>query len=225
LKTNLHLCVVVKNSSNSTLLIQSSTRDANIQTPKMIQWDEINLPNEWLSENISKPTRVVNDISNLDYIQQYLDGSVKISFADLSLSNKIERPLLINERRNSFSSSTTTEGLQQRNKDIEYSLSHLDLKLKGISTNSQVSYAFYSTKTHPLTHADDEVSISPLASDFNAPLPRPHQCPIIHATVKDFFSQIDWPALQKHFSPKKNQALRHAYRAKFSKQERFVIKI
>jgi hypothetical protein len=80
----------------------------------MIRWDDINLPNEWLLENVSKPTRVVNDTSNLDYIQQYLDGSVKISFVDLSLSNKIERPLLINERMNSFAGSTTTAGLQRR---------------------------------------------------------------------------------------------------------------
>jgi hypothetical protein len=69
----------------------------------MIRWDDINLPNKWLFGNVSKPTRVVNDTSNLDYIQQYLDGLVKISFIDLSLSNKIKRPLLINERRNFFS--------------------------------------------------------------------------------------------------------------------------
>ena len=62
-------------------------------------------------ENVYKHTRVVNDTSSFDYIQQYLDGSVKISFADLSLSNKIERPLLINEMRNSFAGSTTTKGL------------------------------------------------------------------------------------------------------------------
>jgi hypothetical protein len=69
----------------------------------MIRWDDINLPNKWLFGNVSKPTRVVNDTSNLDYIQQYLDGLVKISFIDLSLSNKIKRQLLINERMNFFS--------------------------------------------------------------------------------------------------------------------------
>jgi hypothetical protein len=51
-------------------------------------------------------------------------------------------------------------------------LDHSNLKLKGISTNSQVSFAFYSTKTHPPTHKDDEGnSTSPSASDFNGPLP------------------------------------------------------
>jgi hypothetical protein len=58
----------------------------------MIRWDEIDLPNEWLLKNVSKPARVVNDTPNLDYIQQYLDGSVKISFADLNLSSRIKRP-------------------------------------------------------------------------------------------------------------------------------------
>ena len=80
MRTNLDPQVVIKNSGNSTLLIQSSTQYANIRTPKIIRWDEIDLPNEWFLKNVSKPARVVNDTTNLDYIQQYLDGSVKISF-------------------------------------------------------------------------------------------------------------------------------------------------
>jgi hypothetical protein len=42
---------------------------------------------------------------------------------------------------------------------------------------------------------------------------------------KGFFSQIDWPALQKDFSLKKNTDLRHVYRARFSKRERDLIKV
>jgi hypothetical protein len=80
------------------LLIQSFTQDTNIRTPKMIRRDEINLPNEWLLENVSKPARVVTDTSNVDYIQQYLDGSMKINFFDLNISNQIQRPLAIKER-------------------------------------------------------------------------------------------------------------------------------
>jgi hypothetical protein len=120
---------------------------------------------------------------------------VKINFSDLNISNRIQRPLVIEERRNSFARSTTTEGLHKRDKDIGDLLSPPDLKLKGISTNSQVSSTFYSTKTHPPTHKDDEDSISPSTSDVNGPRPPPHQCLVIHATTKDFVSQIDWPAL------------------------------
>jgi hypothetical protein len=54
MKTNLDPQAVIKNACQSTLLIQSSTQDANIRTPKMIRWDEIILPNEWLLENVSK---------------------------------------------------------------------------------------------------------------------------------------------------------------------------
>jgi hypothetical protein len=63
----------------------------------------------------------------------------------------------------------------------------------------------------------------PSTSDFNAPFPSPCQCPVIHAFAKNFFSQIDCSTLQNDFSSKKNQALRHAYRAKFSEQERSLI--
>jgi hypothetical protein len=42
---------------------------------------------------------------------------------------------------------------------------------------------------------------------------------------KIFFSQIDWPALQKDFSSKKNRDLRHAYCARFSVKERDLIKV
>jgi hypothetical protein len=100
------------------------------------------------------------------------------------------------------------------------------LKLKGISTNSQVSSTFYSTKTYPLTHKDDEGdSTSPSTSDFNGPLPPFHQCSVIHTVSKGFFSQIDWPALQKDFSSKKNRDLRHTYHARFSEREKDLIKV
>jgi hypothetical protein len=99
MKTNLDPQAIIKNVGQSILLIQSSTQDANIRTPKMIRWDEIILHNEWLFENVSMPARVVNDTSNLDYIQQYLDGSVKISFSYLNSSNQIQRPLLMDEKK------------------------------------------------------------------------------------------------------------------------------
>jgi hypothetical protein len=189
MKTNLDPQAVIKNAGQSILLIQSSTHDTNIQIPKMIRWDDINLPNEWLLENVSKPPRVINDSSSLDYIQQYLDGFVNINFSYLNI-----------QRRNSFAGSSTTEGLHRRDKEIEDLIfpppDHSNFKLTGISTNSQVSSAFYSTKTRPPIHKDDEGdSTSPSASDFNSPFPPSHQCNAIHAVSKDFFSLIDWPAL------------------------------
>jgi hypothetical protein len=79
-----------------------------------------------------------------------------------------------------------------------------NLKLKGISTNSQVSYAFYSTKTHPPTRKDDEGdSTSPSASDFNAPLPPIHLCSVIHAVSKIFSHKLIGQRCKKIFLQKR----------------------
>jgi hypothetical protein len=48
----------------------------------MMKWNEIGLPSEWLIENVSQPAKISSDDTNLDYIQQYLNESVKICFAD-----------------------------------------------------------------------------------------------------------------------------------------------
>ena len=121
-----------------------------------------------------------------------MDVSVKINFSDLNISNQIQRPLLIDEKRNSFAGSTTIEQLHKRDKEIEDLIfppsDRSDLKLKGITTNSQLSSAFYSTKSHK---NDEGGSISPSPLDFNGSLPPPHQCNVIHAISKDFFLQID----------------------------------
>ena len=112
-----------------------------------------------------------------------------------------------------------------------------DLKLKGVATNpanSQISSAFYSTKTHPPSHKDDDSdSISPSTSDMNGPLPPPppppqqipHQLRVLRVDPKNFFAQIDWPALQKDFSSKENQVLRQNYRARFSEREKDLLKV
>jgi hypothetical protein len=119
---------------------------------------------------------------------------------------------------NSFVCSAITEGFKNRDKEIEDMLaSASNLKLKLVANdfaNSQISSTFYLTKTHPLTHKDDDDSgsLSPSASDMNGPLPPPpppqqipHQLRVLNADnpSKNFFSQIDWPALQKDFSSKR----------------------
>jgi hypothetical protein len=248
LKTNLNPQAVIKNSGNSTLLIQSSTRDANIRIPRMMKWSEISLPSEWLIENVSQPAKISSDDTNLNYIQQYLNRSVKISFADLNLS-RVEKPLSINEGINSFAVNqiinsfadlTTTEGFQRRDKDIETFLadsSSSDFKLKEISTNSQVCSAFYSTKlmaapSQASRYEEEEISppasISPSAFDLNAPMPEPvfHHCNAITAAPKKMdFHDLDWPSLEKDFHSKENQQNRFIFAKSFSKHERGLIKL
>ena len=56
-KTNLNEQSLIKSPKGSTILIQTSTKDANIKTPKSIQWKNVNLPQTWLveNENYSQP--------------------------------------------------------------------------------------------------------------------------------------------------------------------------
>jgi hypothetical protein len=240
MKTNLNPQAVFKDPKGSTLLIQSSTQDATISTPKMIRWDNLTLPNEWLLENVVKPQNITSRSTDVDLIKQYLDRSVKINLSDLNVLGRIHRPLVIENKRNSFTGFATTEGIRNKDKEIDDLLAAASkLKLESVaneSTNSQISQAFYSTKSHPLPNRedDDSDSMSPSASNMNGPLPPPQQIPhqlkVLHAEAhskssKNLFSQINWLDLHKDFSSKENQIVRHAYRAKFSKKERDRIKV
>ena len=49
-KTTLNPHARLRDTGDKTLLIQSSTLDAKVQIPKMIQWKDIKLPKEWLLE-------------------------------------------------------------------------------------------------------------------------------------------------------------------------------
>ena len=81
------------------------------------------------------------DELNLTHIQQYLDGTIKISFQN-------NQPLRINEGRHSFAG---FESISKRDQDLneflQMNFEKSNLRLKGVSSgNSQVSTVFYSTK-------------------------------------------------------------------------------
>ena len=147
LGTQLNSWAMIRDPEGKTMLIQCSTLDAKVQIPKMIQWQDINLPEEWLLEQETPPnppTKPIFDELNLDHIQQYLDGTVKISFHD-------NKPLRINLGRHSFARS---KDISKRDRDLneflQKNFEKPDLKLKGVSSNnSQVSIAFllYKNKT------------------------------------------------------------------------------
>ena len=94
--------------SGKTMLIQCSTPDAKVQVPKMIQWQDVKLLTEWLLEQESLLAKPVFDELDLTHIQQYLDGTVKISFQN-------NQPLRINEGRHSFAGS---ESISERDQDL-----------------------------------------------------------------------------------------------------------
>ena len=94
--------------SGKTMLIKCSTPDAKIQILKMIQWQDIKLPNEWFLEQESPIAKPIFDELDLTHIQQYLDGTVKISFQN-------NQPLRIKEGRHSFAG---FESISKRDQDL-----------------------------------------------------------------------------------------------------------
>ena len=77
LGTQINPCAKIpREPSGKTMLIQCSTPDTKIQVPKMIQWQDVKLPNDWLLEQESPPAKPVFDELDLTHIQQYLDGTV-----------------------------------------------------------------------------------------------------------------------------------------------------
>ena len=153
------------------MLIQCSTPDAKVQVPKMIQWQDVKLPTEWLLEQESPLVKPVFDELDFTHIQQYLDGIVKISFQN-------NQPLRINKGRHSFAGS---ESISKRDQDLNDFLQKnfeksANLKLKGVSSDkSQISYVYYSTKpeaSSPYSRTaneeeDDSKFVCP--SDFDFP--------------------------------------------------------
>ncbi|KAG7941967.1 hypothetical protein I3843_16G075600 [Carya illinoinensis] len=183
----------IKSPKNETVLMYSSTSNSNITTPKMLFWKDVSLPDEWVLKQERPPTEVPTQDSDLRYIHHYLDGTVKIAF---------DQPL-IKERRNSFASSRSCFSSDQdlKDKNLERYLKDRDnptrpimimelhskevppdqdIKLEGISTKSQVTSAYYSTKDdlkskgksikEEVQVEDDTGSTSPTASDMVAPV-------------------------------------------------------
>ena len=156
--------------SSKTMLIQCSTPDAKVQVPKMIQWQDVKLPIEWLLEQESPLAKPIFDEPDFTHIQQYLDGIVKISFQN-------NQPLRINKGRHSFAGS---ESISKRDQDLNDFLQKnfeksANLKLKGVSSDkSQISYIYYSTKPEASSpysrianeEEDDSKSVCPSDLDF-----------------------------------------------------------
>lgn len=141
----------------------------------------------------------------------------------------------INQKRNSFADSTTTEGFQKRDKDIETFLADsisADDKLKGTATSFQVCTAFYSAKQLAIpsqVSQTEEGNVSPSAFDLNAPMPEPvfHHCNAITFTEpkKMGFHDLDWPSLEKDFCSEENRQKRLIYFKYFSEKEKDLLKL
>ncbi|KAI5337245.1 hypothetical protein L3X38_016514 [Prunus dulcis] len=69
-----------KSPKSQTLLIQSHTPDSTVRVPHSIKSSEVTLPTDWTLTTEIPPVPIQRSLSDLDYIQQYLDGTIKINF-------------------------------------------------------------------------------------------------------------------------------------------------
>ena len=194
----------------------------------MIQWQDVQLPTEWLLEQESPLAKPVFDELDLTHIQQYLDGIVKISFQN-------NQPLRINKGRHSFAGS---ESISKRDQDLNDFLQKnfekpTDLKLKGVSSDkSQVSTVFYSTK--PKTsfpygrtaneEEEDTRSICPSDSDF-PPIENPiyqNQLRVLKFLNESF--EMEMVSLFKELMLAKNRDKRKYYQSTFTQSEKDRVK-
>ena len=210
MKTNLNIHALSKCPKDKTVLIQSSTSDANIQVPKTILWKDINLPSQWVLDNEIPQTPVINSIMNLDNIKQYLDGTVRISFDNHSnrkpfMLEEIGTRSVISSRQDSVISSRQDSELLSRT-NIK------DIKLKGIINDGQTSQPYYNQSNNQSEEENEQ--LSPTASDFETK-PTDHQLRVINKEVK-----INWKLLTQDFNSKENKLKRHQFRNSHSHEER-----
>ena len=129
--------VLLKDSKDQTLLLQASSEDININIPKMIKWEDIKLPDEWDLPNdmppIPLPPINISEADNLNSVEQFLDGTVKIRFDHRK--PKIPPMIKYTKSRHSFSASSS---VNKRDQDINEYLKQLELnKQKNIKDIKQ----------------------------------------------------------------------------------------
>ena len=141
---------------------------------------------------------------------------------------------MINKGRHYFSGSIVSENISKQDQDLndflQKSFEKPDLKLKGVeSDNSQVSTAYFSTKTkHPSKHGkhvikeeEDNESRFATASDFQASTAPNFQTFIIHGQLRVLNKAfvIDMVTLFDEFKSKKK-----SYHAAFEQKEKDRVK-
>ncbi|KAI8572029.1 hypothetical protein RHMOL_Rhmol01G0167300 [Rhododendron molle] len=198
MKTNLNIHALVKSPKDKTVLIQSNT-NANIQT-------------SWVSENDSYPHKMQNDTVDLDYIKQYLDGTVRISFDQQRIN-----PLL---RIKELSRSSSSVSLPRHDKN----LINPHVKLREIETSSQISKPCYSTQSN---FDDNETSPGSLTlTDFEGTTPPANPLNQVDPALRvltritnEDDSDDEYDELYEEFKSKKNKQKRKNWRSVYSSSQ------
>nr|KYP60353.1 Enzymatic polyprotein [Cajanus cajan] len=182
--------VLLKTNDRETTLFVTDMTKANVAVPKLIKWDEVELPTAWKLERAT-PT-LPRKAPEFQEIRQSEAGKVEIIF----------------DRRNSFSSRTEATRSEYTSARRSFSVASQsstntipriiipNTNLRGIETNSTIPRAVYQTNEE-----DDQKSIqSPTYSSLNDILSsrKPH---LEHNEVdwSDFLGHINRLAIQKFF--------------------------
>ncbi|CAL8174669.1 unnamed protein product [Prunus armeniaca] len=208
--TNMNFQALNKSPKDQTVLIQSHTPDARVQVPQTIKWSEVALPKEWTLVTESQPAPIQRSLNNLDYIQQYLDGTVKIRFDNQPLKkSNVQLQQLPTPgqsqrhapaRRSFAASSSTLE------RDLELEKAMIDFKLESLRKSSQVNQPCYGKA--PVQEDKSDSPESPTQSDFLVDnfAAVDNQ---LRTLNKKF--EINWKRLNSHLKSPENQNRRDSY--------------
>ncbi|CAL8169727.1 unnamed protein product [Prunus armeniaca] len=198
-----------KSPKDQTVLIQSHTADAHIQVPQTIKWSEVALPKDWTLVTESQPVPIQRSLNNLDHIQQYLDGIVKIKFENqpLKKSNfqlqqlptpgQSQRHALA--RRSFAASSSTLE------RDLELEKAMIDFKLESLRKSSQVNQPCYGKV--PIQDDKSDSPESPTQSDL---LVENFAAVDNQLRTLNKKFEINWKRLNHHLKTPENQHRRNS---------------
>ncbi|CAL8992099.1 unnamed protein product [Prunus brigantina] len=146
------------------------TLTLNIKTEgyNTIKWSEVALPTEWTLVTESQPAPIQRSINNLDYIQQYLDGSVKIRFENQPLNKSSvqlqQLPTPGQSQRHVSARHSFTASSSTLERDLELERDMIDFKLKSLRKSSQVNQPCYGKV--PIQDDNTSSPESPTQSDF-----------------------------------------------------------
>ncbi|KAI5335123.1 hypothetical protein L3X38_025256 [Prunus dulcis] len=208
--TNMNFQALNKSPKDQTVLIQSHTSDAHIQVPHTIKWSEVALPKDWTLVTESQPAPIQHSLINLDYIQQYLDVTVKIKFDSYPLrKSNVQLQQLPTPgqsqrhvpARHSFAASSST-----LERDLELEKAMIDFKLESLRKTSQVTQPFYGQV--PVQEDKSDSPESPTQSDFFVENPAAVDNQL--RTLNKKF-EIDWIRLNRHLKAPENQSRRDSY--------------
>ncbi|KAI5336639.1 hypothetical protein L3X38_015907 [Prunus dulcis] len=200
-----------KSPKNHTLLIQSNRPEAVIRVPQTIKWSDVSLPVEWTLKNVNPPTPIQRSLNNLDYIHQYLDGSVKINFGtqpvpkstvqlqQLPTPGQSQRHI---PARHSFAASSST-----LERDLEAERALIDFQLESLRKAAQVSQPCYGKQ--PVDEQKPKSPESPTQTDFEGFDFVDPQLRVLNKF------HINWKKLHAHLTAPENQKRRDNYHSSF----------